>query len=67
MGVLSGDPRKLGLMVSSHAMDLPKKWDGRNLMDYLMKLRESQARLIKVTQEFLQKNQRKPTIDGGER
>jgi len=32
-----------------------------------MKLRDGQARLIKVTQEFQSKNQRKRTIDGGEK
>ena len=49
------------------AMDLPRTWEGRNLIDYLMKLRDGQARLIKVTQDFLSKNQRKWTIDGGEK
>ena len=48
-------------------MDLPRTWEGRNLIDYLAKLREGQSRLIKVTQEFLSKNQRKRTIDGGEK
>jgi hypothetical protein len=32
-----------------------------------VKLRNGQARLIKVTQEFLSKNQRKRIIDGGEK
>ena len=49
------------------AMDLPRTWEGRNLIDSLVKLREGQARLIKVTQEFLSRNQRKRTIDGGEK
>ena len=37
------------------AMDLPRTWEGRNLIDYLVKLRDGQARLIKVSQEFLSK------------
>ena len=49
------------------AMDFPRTWEGRNLMDYLVKLRDGQARLIKITQEFLSKNQRKRTIEGGEK
>ena len=43
------------------AMDLPKTLKGRNLLDYLVKLRDDKARLIKVTQEFLSKK-RKRTI-----
>ena len=35
------------------AMDLPRTWERRNLLDYLVKLRDGQTRLIKVTQEFL--------------
>ena len=49
------------------AMDLNKTWESRNLLDHLVKLRDGQAILIKVTQEFLLKNQRKRTIDGGEK
>jgi len=50
------------------AMDLPRTWEGRNLINSLVKkLHDGQARLIKVTQEFLSKNQRKRTIDGGEK
>ena len=40
---------------------------GRNLIDYLVKLRGGRARQIKVTQEFLSKNQQKWSIDGGEK
>ena len=49
------------------ALESPRTWEGRNLLDYLVKLRNGQARLIKVTQEFLSKNRRKRTIDGGEK
>ena len=47
--------------------DLPKKWEGRNFIDNLVKQREDQARFIKVTQDLLSKYQRKRTIDGGEK
>ena len=47
------------------AMDLPKMGRGPNLIDYLVKLRDGQARLINITQVFLSRSQRKRTIDGG--
>ena len=31
------------------AMDLPRTWEGRNLIDHLVKLRDGRARLVKVT------------------
>ena len=37
------------------------------MLNYLVKLRDGQARLIKVTQEFLSKNQRNQIIDGEEK
>ena len=36
------------------ALDLPEMWwEGLNLIDCLVKMREGQARLIEVTQDFL--------------
>jgi hypothetical protein len=55
----------LGDMAGSElAMDLPQTGDGKDLHEYLLKLREMQATLIKVTQDYLQKNQRKRSRDG---
>jgi hypothetical protein len=50
---------------SDLAMDLPESWKGRDLNEYLVKLREMQARIIKVTQDFLSTNQRKRSRGGG--
>jgi hypothetical protein len=41
------------------AMDLPEGTTGRNPEDYLVKLREAQAILVQVTQDYLSKHQRK--------
>jgi hypothetical protein len=41
------------------AVDLPSAWGGRSVHEYLVKLREMQAILIRTTQDFLEKNQRK--------
>ena len=43
------------------ALDVPVEWGGRKLDNYLVKLREGQALLIKLTQDYLKKNQRKVT------
>jgi hypothetical protein len=47
------------------AMDLPEGTTGRNSEDYLVKLREAQSILIQVTQGYLQRHQRKRSVDGG--
>ena len=39
-------------------------WGGKKVEDYLVRLREAQVTLIKATQEFLKKNQRKRAADG---
>ena len=46
------------------AMDLPESWAHRSVVDYLVKLREMQAVLIKTTRDFLSKNQRSRAVDG---
>ena len=45
-------------------MDVPSDWGGKKVEDYLVRLREAQVTLIKATQEFLKKNQRKRAADG---
>jgi hypothetical protein len=55
--------REISLLL---AMDVPTNWSGRNVEDYLVKLREGQATLVRVTREFLKKNQRKRAADGRE-
>jgi hypothetical protein len=55
----------LGDMAGSDlAMDLPKNWSGREIHEYLFKLREMQAIMIKNTQAFLEKNQKKRAREG---
>jgi hypothetical protein len=49
---------------SDLAMDLPEAWENRTVADYLLHLRQAQAILIKTTQDFLKKNQRKRGSDG---
>ena len=44
---------------SDIAMDVPSDWGGKKVEDYLVLLREAQVTLIRPTQEFLKKNQRK--------
>jgi hypothetical protein len=41
------------------AMDLPSDEEGRNIGDYLVKLRDMHALIIKATQHYLEGNQRK--------
>ena len=41
------------------AMDLPEGTTGRNPEDYLFKLRAAQSILVQVTQDYLQRHQRK--------
>jgi len=52
------------LETSDIAMDVPSDWGGKKVEDYLVRLREAQVTLIKATQEFLKKNQRKRAADG---
>ena len=67
----SGHNRKrviLGdLQTSDLAMDIPADWSGRNIEDYLVKLREGQATLVRATRDFLNMNQRKRAADGQEK
>ena len=49
---------------SDIAFDVPVEWGGRKVEDYLIKLREGQSMLIKSTQDYLKKNQRKRSSDG---
>ena len=46
------------------ALVLPKDWEDRSVGDYLFKLREMQATLIKATADYLRKNQRKRSTPG---
>ena len=48
-------------------MDIPADWSGQNVEDYLVKLREGQATLVRDTREFLKKNQQKRAADGREK
>ena len=54
------------LTTSDLAMDIPADWSGRNVKDYLVRLREGQATLVWDTGEFLKKNQRKRAAGGRE-
>jgi hypothetical protein len=49
---------------SDLVMDLPQAWENRNIGDYLIHLRQTQAALIKATQDYLNSNQRKRGRDG---
>ena len=44
---------------SDIAMDLPSEWANRDSLEFLSKLREAHSTLIRVTQDYLKKNQRK--------
>ena len=46
------------------AFEVPVEWCGRKVEDYLVKLREGQAVLIKSTEDYLKENQRKRSSDG---
>jgi hypothetical protein len=50
---------------SDLAMDLPATWAHRSVLDYLVKLREMQAVLIRTTQDYLRKNSRDKPTEGG--
>ena len=52
------------LETSDIALDVPADWGGRKVEDYLVRLREGQAMLIKSTRDYLKKNQRKRSADG---
>ena len=47
------------LQTSDLAMEIPADWSGRNVEDYVAKLREGQATLVRATREFQKKNKRK--------
>jgi hypothetical protein len=49
---------------SDLAMDLPKDWNGRDIHEYLLKLREMQGLIIKATHNYLERNQRKRAREG---
>jgi hypothetical protein len=66
-GSIGTQPAKVvfgDVAVSDLAMDLPSEWAHRSVLEYLVKLREMQAILIKTTQDFLRKNERNRTRDG---
>ena len=46
-------------------MDLSEGTTGRNVEDFLLKLREAQSVLAQATQDYLRKHQRKRSVDGG--
>ena len=46
-------------------MDLPASWAHRNVVEYLVKLREAQAALVKRTQMHLRGNQRQRIKEDG--
>jgi hypothetical protein len=50
---------------SDLAMDLPQDWADLSVADYLLKLQEAHAILIKVSRDFLDLNQKKRGRDGG--
>jgi hypothetical protein len=49
---------------SDIAMDLPSEWANRDSLEFLSKLREAHSTLIRVTQDYLKKNQRKRSVNG---
>ena len=53
------------LAESDLAMDLPQDWADRSVADYLVRLREAQAILIRKTRDFLDLNQKKRRRTGG--
>ena len=53
-----------GVEISNMALNVPVEWGGEKVEDYLVKLREGQAMLIKVTRDYLKNNQRKRSSDG---
>ena len=48
-------------------MNVPANWFGRNVEDYLVKLREGQATSVSDTRDFIKKNQQKREADGREK
>ena len=43
----------------------PANWGGRKVEDYLVRLREGQSIILRATQDYLKKYQRKRSSDGG--
>jgi hypothetical protein len=67
-GSIGTQPAKVifgDVAVSDLAMDLPAAWANRSVLEYLVKLREAQAALIKATTDYLSKNRRSRAGDGG--
>ena len=48
-------------------MEVKADWAALNVADYLVKLQEGQALLVRATREFLKKNQRKRAAGGREK
>jgi len=48
-------------------MDVPADWSDLNVEDYLVKLQEGQATLVRATRYFLKTNQWKRAADGREK
>jgi len=49
---------------SDVAMDLPSEWANRDSLEFLPKLCEAHSTLIRVTQDYFKKNQRKRSVNG---
>jgi hypothetical protein len=49
---------------SDVAMDVPESWRDHNVIHYLVKLREAQAILIRVTQDCLKRNEAEDNTGG---
>ena len=52
------------LETSDIALDAPADWGGRKVEDYLVRLRDGQSMLLRASQDYLKKNQRKRSSDG---
>ena len=48
---------------SDIALDVPADWGGRNVEDYLIRLRGGQSIILRATQDYLKKNKRKRSSD----
>ena len=70
-GSIGTQPAKVilgDLTTSDLAVDISADWSSLHVEDYLVKLREGQATLVRDTREFLKKNQRKErAADGREK
>jgi len=69
-GSIGTQPAKVifgDLATSDIAMDLPAKMDGRPVLEYLVKLRDMQAALIKATSKHLDEQWEERNTDGAVR